>query len=1333
MYTMLAFLSAVPAMLMAQDWDREKFPDYNPNGYSPEPSLIHYGRANTRAKARALAKANGLPDHVNNATTKYFPPVFNQDGGSCGSASRIAYMFTHEINSYRDIDSSTPENNYPTHFVWLLTYGNSSKDDFVTNVGVPTSATYGGRTYSRLFGNQEERNEAFGWMTGYDKWLSAFPNRMTKPTQVPYNLGTPEGRLAAKSWLYNHGGDTSYKAGGLIGLGVASGGTWERIPKTEANDEIGVTNMYYVKKWGTQVDHALTMVGYDDRIEFDLDGNGVYGEEAKDERGAWIIVNSWGSGWCNNGFIYCPYACAGPSFTAEGKLAGFWTGELYHTRKDYRPLRTIKLLMDYTRRSELLLQVGISSNLDATEPDRIISMDHFKYAGDGHSGNTQPAPEVPMLGRWADGRLHTEPMEFGYDLTDLTSGYDRNQPLKYFFIVNTRAWGEGEGHIYGASILDYEYDCNGVETPFALGQTGQVEVKSAGARTIISTIVQGAAYHAPTNLAASAEALTWDAPILSGHKLEGFAIYHNGQQLATLPADARTYPITEGGRYAVSALYADGCESAQVGVATAVEKQATNQVVNFAKSGFAIPDIFNASYDECTIEYYIKPNSLVNYNNMFGPGWGTFYAHCNQGGTMSVGWNTGGNRIDASNKKLAVGAWTHVAIVVKGNTMRLYFGNAQVGSVTSSNFRGIGGFGDLVFTSSGTNSQDASYDEIRIWNRARTNEEIKNTHNREFYGDVMPDGLMAYYKGDIIEQGGNMYLRDCVGGHHALISNFNFTQETPDRQPTLYRPKDNVNTLSITPPAEPVRAGVPVALATERGDAIHQLAWTVPALGIESLGIVSPTLTFPKAGTYDVIVVGTDYEADGVDGVARQVADTLQLEVLDAPALDASFTATALDVPSGDRISFHVSHPVTGYAYEWLMPGAEEETNNSLSTGAVYQTAGTYEVTLVVTSPTGEQARQSQTITVSEVAPEADFTLSEAVVMKDETVRLTSTSRHHPTTLQWTLAGTVNKLTLKDYAQYDFTPTEPGVYNISLKATNAKGTNTKSLERALIVTNADSRNGLTFSQSGARVVISKPIFEDETTQTMTIDWWMNPAKLSDYCLGIGESTSTFMLRTDANGCMYFHNGTRTVKSANGFVVVGQWHHYAVAYSKGAVKFYRDGKVVTSVTNAGMTLNRPATFAIGTSSAEMTGSIDEFRIWQCNLTEKLIQGFCNQPLDDYEEYISGEHANYHLCLYYPCNQSGSDVEDITSNGNTGLRQGFGPDGDAWGLSKGVFCLNFGEKQEDQTIDGIETLPEAVANGELSDSKTIYDLSGRRLSGESLRPGLYIVGGRKVMVR
>lgn len=1339
MTTLLALM--LPVSLMAQSWDKEKYPDYDPTFSNPDPALVDFvaktkraaeGQPLTPKKARAIAAQMGLPDHVNNANTKYFPPVFNQDGGSCGSASRIAYMFTHEINSYRDIDSSTPENNYPTHFVWLLTNGNSNKDKFVTNVGVPTSAIYGGRTYSMLFGNQAESNEAFGWMTGYDKWLNAIGNRMQAPTTLPYDLGTEEGRLTAKAWLYNHAGDESFHAGGIIGLGVASGGNWQRIPKTETNDAIGVTNMYYVKAWGTQVDHAVTMVGYDDRVEFDLDGNGIFGEEDKDEKGAWIIVNSWGAGWCNNGFIYCPYAHAGPAFNTAGKLTNFWYGELYHTRKDYRPFRTIKLEMDYSRRSEMLLQVGISSDLTATKPQTVIDMDHFRYAGDGHNGNTVPAPEVPMLGRWADGKLHTEPMEFGYDVTDLTSGYDRNQPLKYFFIVNTRSTAVGEGHIYNASIIDYELDREGVETPFDLGETGQVEIQNAGKQTIISVIVNGAALNAPQNVVIGQNILSWTAPVKSGHTLQGYAVYRDGNLLARLSTDEHTFAVNESGIYGVTALYEGNAESAQVKVNTTVEKQQENQVVNFKQGGFSIPDIFNGSYEECTIEYYIKPNSFINYNNMYGPGWGTFYAHCNSDGTMSVGWNTGGHRIDKSSKSLTRNAWTHVAIVVKKNNMTLYFNQNQVGSITSNTFSGLGGFGNLVFANGGTNYQDASYDEIRIWNRARTATDIKNTYNREFYGDVLPDGLMAYYKGDIIQIGDNSYLRDCVGGHHALLTNSNYAQETPATQPTLYRPKDAENILSINEPSETVYAGIPVTLTTTRGDGIHSLIWNIPELNITDLSIANPSIAFPTAGTYEVTVKGIDYEADGNEGVSREVTATLPIVVEAEPALDAAFTATGTEVASGERVSFSVKNPVSGFAYQWTMPGADVEVANTLSAGATYQAAGTYTVTLTVTSPSGKTAKESIDVSVSEVMPEADFTISNPIVLKGEKVRLTSTSKHNPTDYQWMLLGTVQNITVNNADHYDFVPTEPGIYDVTLKATNEKGSHRKTTERAIIVTNDDSKNGLSFSQSAAQVTLSKPLFAEESTQKLTIEWWMNPSKLTSYCLGIGEGVNTFMLRTDANGTMYLHNGTRSVNSGANYVIAGQWHHYAVVFNKGTVKFFRDAKQIASVSGGGSEINLPASFSIGTSSAQMTGSIDEFRVWLNTLTASILEGICNQEMTDPEYYITGEKSNYGLLLYYTFNQSGGNVTDVTSNGNDGIRTGFGPDGDAWGLSKGVFCLNFGSKQGDVVVDGIEEV-DAELHLQGDARKGIYDLSGRRISGQSLKPGIYIVDGKKRVIR
>ena len=217
----LAFALALPINAIAQiNVNREKYPDYS-DCINPDYTMLQTAAVQQGLSRSAEARST-RPAYVNNAEKKFFPPVFNQDGGSCGSASRICYMFTYELNAYRDLDGKQYKNYYPSHFVWLLTNSSSGKNEFVTSIGVPSAATYGGQTYSYLFGNQDCSNNYFGWMQGYDKWFEAMHNRMLAPVNTPINVGTEEGRELVKNWLWNHNGDTSFKAGGICGIGVGS-------------------------------------------------------------------------------------------------------------------------------------------------------------------------------------------------------------------------------------------------------------------------------------------------------------------------------------------------------------------------------------------------------------------------------------------------------------------------------------------------------------------------------------------------------------------------------------------------------------------------------------------------------------------------------------------------------------------------------------------------------------------------------------------------------------------------------------------------------------------------------------------------------------------------------------------------------------------------------------------------------------------------------------------------------------------------------------------------------------------------------------------------------
>lgn len=1249
--------SMVPQSLFAQEVDRTKYPDFSAK-INPDASLMRI--KNTRGQR---------PAYVNNAETKHFPPVFNQDGGSCGSASRICYMFTHELNAFRNLDGKDPNNYYPSHFVWLLTNGNSGKDAFVQHIGVPSAAIYGGQTYSKYFGNQDTTNPDFGWMTGYDKWYSAMFNRMLQPKNFPVSVQTEEGREAVKNWLWNHNGDDEFSAGGIAGIGVASGGQWFNIESTPTNDEIGVTGKFYVKKWGTQVDHALTIVGYDDRIEFDLNGNGKFGEKSADEVGAWIIVNSWGDGWCNNGFIYCPYAHAVPAFNANGTHPNnYWMPEIYRVRKNYEPQRTIKLKMNYSRRSELYLSAGVSADLNATEPESAVAFEHFKYAGDGNGGWSEPAPEVPMLGRWADGKLHEEPMEFGYDLTDLSAGYDANQPLKYFFIIDTRNYAEGTGKIHAASIIDYVQNAKGVETPFfADGQT--VDIQNKGKRTIISVVVQGRGVNAPQNLSQTEDKLMWQAPVKSSSVLTGYKVYKNGELVATLAPDVLSYDLNaeETGvcTYSVSAIYGEK-ESTKVNLVQTVGKTAQKNV-NFKKSGLRIPGVFGNTYQKATIEYWMNCNSLSDWNQSAGPGWGNFMFHANSDGRLTVGWNTNGDRMDISGAYTR-GQWKHIAIVIDGHKMTAYVNGVRRNSFTSDLFSGVGGFGDLVFTNAQGKSLDAKVDEFRIWKTARTDKEIKDNYNKEFGDAGLPEDLMVYYKGDMINDNGVMKLRDhTVGQHHGVILDANYTAMNLGG-PTLTAPADL--SVAINEPAGTVYAGVPVKLSAKAGLGVESLSWSATEAGMNALKVISPVATFAKAGAHTVKVVAHNIQGETTE--AERV-----INVAESPAPTAEFTASKTTVPAGDAVSFIVKNFVQGYTYHWDMPGAEEETADAPNAAAVYNMPGKYKVTLTVTGPDGKKASSEVEITVAQVAPLASFRVEPNVVMKGEWTKLINTSKYGAKKLEWKLQSAANVMA-GEGELIAFRPDQPGIYDVILTATNEAGQSTATEKGGLVVCNADSKNGLNFTGNASLKLTKVPFKKGQ--REFTVDWWMNPRQLKAMGNGIGDNVKDFMITTSSNGAMEVTVDGRKVTSGANFVIPGSWHHYALKLKNGSLFFYRDGEKKATMV-VGRTIPELSQFCIGGSVAPFDGQIDEFRVWSKSMTDAKLQGYCNQPLEgaELETAISKDG----LQLYYQFNQAGGDVQDATPAANHGVRTNFGPEGDAWGLSKGVFSLNFTGKAEDVT--------------------------------------------------
>ena len=101
---LLLFLLIFTAVVSAQTITRKAYPAPK---VTPEVQRIR----STMNPMRLKAKGVTLPEAVDNSKSKFFPPVINQDGGSCAQASSIGYVFTYEVNRLLNRDASASADN----------------------------------------------------------------------------------------------------------------------------------------------------------------------------------------------------------------------------------------------------------------------------------------------------------------------------------------------------------------------------------------------------------------------------------------------------------------------------------------------------------------------------------------------------------------------------------------------------------------------------------------------------------------------------------------------------------------------------------------------------------------------------------------------------------------------------------------------------------------------------------------------------------------------------------------------------------------------------------------------------------------------------------------------------------------------------------------------------------------------------------------------------------------------------------------------------------------------------------------------------------------------
>jgi C1A family cysteine protease len=352
----------------------------------------------------SLVSTQTLPTAVDNSTLPYFPPIRSQGSlNSCAAFAPTYYTMTYMTAMARGWDVRNDADN-TNKFSPKWPYNFTCDGD---NSG---SSLY--QTYQILATSGCATWAEFPYDTNYREWVYDDPAVWRKAIQYRTDetgrvdgLGTGAGLENLKSMLAD---------GYILNFGTyfeSWQGLWiSNDPSTSADDAyVGETCGYWVN--GTRGSHEMTVVGYNDNIWADINGNGSVDIG---EKGAFRIANSWGTGWGDAGFIWMAYdglrttsaVAGGPSLNRQ---PAWQNGEAtwFTVKASYTPALLAEFTIQHAERDQLKVSLGLSDsgNVPTTtwEPFALSNQGGpFGFDGRSYSSDPLVAPAGTFVVDWTD-------------------------------------------------------------------------------------------------------------------------------------------------------------------------------------------------------------------------------------------------------------------------------------------------------------------------------------------------------------------------------------------------------------------------------------------------------------------------------------------------------------------------------------------------------------------------------------------------------------------------------------------------------------------------------------------------------------------------------------------------------------------------------------------------------------------------------------------------------------------------------------------------------------------------------------------------------------------
>lgn len=366
-----------------------------------------------------------LLSSVDNSKRPSFPPIGNQgDIGSCVAWASTYYQATHEIGMLNGINNKT-SNAKVLSPKWTYNILNDGVDQGLYTLEAYKLLSQNGAI---TIANFPYDNDYLAWDTNPDDWASALCYRMAPPQLISGMDGSDSQSLQiAKQMLIN----------GHVLTFATYIDSWvftyvKKDPDSPSNPFIGQLAASWVN--GHIGGHCMTIVGYDDDIWIDINRNGKVDQG---EKGAFLVANSWGTNWGNNGFIWIAYDAFksvsevpnGPNSGRVPAGAGLNSNfvSVIPIETNYKPSIVAQFTIQQTTRNQIGAAGGISTPSQNT-PLNIFENFALKYQGGPYEFDGK-APSTPKNAT------------FTIDLTELLKQSNPADAQRFYLLINDNTPG----------------------------------------------------------------------------------------------------------------------------------------------------------------------------------------------------------------------------------------------------------------------------------------------------------------------------------------------------------------------------------------------------------------------------------------------------------------------------------------------------------------------------------------------------------------------------------------------------------------------------------------------------------------------------------------------------------------------------------------------------------------------------------------------------------------------------------------------------------------------------------------------------------------------------